>query len=57
MSSTVLSVSMTRWTTRAKVRAVAASIGGAVLGYVVQSTFTDGDIDPKHNCAGFSELN
>jgi hypothetical protein len=36
-----------RWTTRADAPAAAAVIGGAVIGYMVQSAFTDGDIDPN----------
>ena len=28
-----------------------------VIGYVVQSTFTDGEIDPRRYCKGFPRLN
>jgi TetR/AcrR family transcriptional regulator, transcriptional repressor of aconitase len=46
----------TRWTSRANAHTLAAAIGGAVIGYVVQSTFSDDDIDPKRYCKGFSGL-
>jgi len=37
----------TRWTTRADAPALATAIGGAVIGYLVQSTFSEQGIDPK----------
>lgn len=45
-----------RWTARSNAAAAGRVIGGAVIGYVVQSTFSDKDIDPKHYCNGFSGL-
>jgi hypothetical protein len=53
----IFRIDVSRWTTRAEAPGVAAAIGGAVVGYVVQSTFTDGDIDPTRYCKGFSALN
>jgi hypothetical protein len=45
-----------QWSGNAEAPAVAAAIGGAVIGYVVQSAFSDGDIDPKQYCKGLSRL-
>lgn len=47
---------VSRWTGRKDAPATAAAIGGAVIGYVVQSVFTDGDIDPRQYCKGFAGL-
>jgi len=43
-----------RWTSKTNAETVAAALGGAVAGYVVQSAFSDEDIDPKRYCKGFS---
>jgi TetR/AcrR family transcriptional regulator, transcriptional repressor of aconitase len=45
-----------RWTTRAEAPATAEAIGGAVMGYIVQSVFSGDDIDPKRYCKGFTGL-
>ncbi len=45
-----------RWTGKADADPVAAAIGGAVIGYVVQSAFSDSDVDPKQYCRGLSSL-
>lgn len=45
-----------RWTSNADASAVGAAIGGAVIGYVVQSAFSDADIDPTHYSKGLSRL-
>jgi len=47
---------VSRWTGRKDAPATAIAIGGAVIGYVVQSAFTDGDIDPKQYCRGVGSL-
>jgi TetR/AcrR family transcriptional regulator, transcriptional repressor of aconitase len=45
-----------RWTTKADASAVGTAIGGAVIGYVVQSAFSDRDIDPRQYCKGLARL-
>ena len=47
---------VSRWTGRKDASATAIAIGGAVIGYIVQSAFTDGDIDPKQYCRGVGSL-
>ncbi|WAJ45063.1 TetR/AcrR family transcriptional regulator [Mycobacterium sp. Aquia_216] len=48
---------VSRWTGRNDASAIAAAIGGAVIGYVVQSLFTDGGVDPRWYCQGIAGLN
>lgn len=45
-----------RWTSRADAPATADAIGGSVIGYIVQSAFSDDDIDPKRYCKGLAGL-
>jgi TetR/AcrR family transcriptional regulator, transcriptional repressor of aconitase len=45
-----------RWTTRAKAEAAAQAIAAAVVGYVVQSAFSDGEIDVARYCNGLTAL-
>ena len=45
-----------RWTTRAKAEAAARAIAGAVVGYVVQSAFSDTEIDIARYCDGLTAL-
>lgn len=49
-------VAATRWTTARKAPAAAQAIAGLVIGYIVQSTFTDDDIDVAQYCGGLSGL-
>lgn len=46
-----------RWVGRAKVDTVARAVSAAVTGYVVQSAFSDAEIDPASYCEGLSLLN
>jgi len=43
-----------RWTTPRKAPAAALAIAGAVIGYIVQSTFADADIDVVQYCSGLA---
>jgi len=45
-----------RWTTRAKSEAAAQAIAAAVVGYVVQSAFSDTEIDVARYCNGLTAL-
>ncbi|MCX8555053.1 helix-turn-helix domain containing protein [Mycolicibacterium mucogenicum] len=45
-----------RWTTKARADDAARAIGAAVVGYIVQSTFSPDDIDVKKYCAGLAAL-
>lgn len=45
-----------RWTTSRKAPAAARAIAGAVIGYVVQSTFSDVDLDVAQYCGGLIGL-
>ena len=45
-----------RWTTRAKAEAAAQAIAAAVVGYVVQSAFSDTEIDVARYCNGLRAL-
>jgi len=45
-----------RWTTRAKSEAAAQAIAAAVVGYVVQSAFSDIEIDVARYCNGLTAL-
>jgi hypothetical protein len=45
-----------RWTTRAKADAAARGIAAAVVGYVVQSAFSDAEIDVARYCDGLTTL-
>ncbi|HEY0225866.1 MAG TPA: helix-turn-helix domain-containing protein [Mycobacterium sp.] len=47
---------VSRWTGRKGAPATAVAIGGAVVGYVVQSVFSDTEIDPRQYCRGFGQL-
>lgn len=44
------------WTTRGKADAAARAIAAAVIGYVVQSAFSDTDLDPGRYCNGLTAL-
>ena len=46
----------TRWTTSRRAPAAAQAIAGAVFGYLVQSTFSDADIDVAQYCNGLVAL-
>lgn len=46
----------TRWTTRSKAEAAAQAIAAAVIGYIVQSTFSDTDLDVVRYCNGLTAL-
>jgi AcrR family transcriptional regulator len=46
----------TRWTTSRRAPAAAQAIAGAVYGYLVQSTFSDADIDVAQYCNGLVAL-
>jgi AcrR family transcriptional regulator len=46
----------TRWTTSRRAPAAAQAIAGAVIGYMVQSTFSDADIDVAQYCNGLVAL-
>jgi TetR/AcrR family transcriptional regulator, transcriptional repressor of aconitase len=46
----------TKWTTSRKAPAAAQAIAGAVFGYLVQSTFSDADIDVAQYCNGLVAL-
>jgi hypothetical protein len=45
-----------RWTTRAKAEAAAHAIAAAVVGYVVQSAFSDTEIEVTRYCNGLTAL-
>jgi AcrR family transcriptional regulator len=45
-----------RWTTSRRAPAAAEAIAGAVFGYLVQSTFSDADIDVAQYCNGLVGL-
>ena len=45
-----------RWTTRGKADAAAQAVAAAVIGYVVQSAFSDTDLDVGRYCGGLAAL-
>lgn len=45
-----------RWTTPARVGTVARALAGAVIGYVVQSAFSDAEVDIAAYCKGLTLL-
>jgi hypothetical protein len=45
-----------RWTTRAKAETAVQAIAAAVVGYVVQSAFSDSEIDVARYCSGLTVL-
>lgn len=47
---------VSRWTGRKDAPAAAAAIGGAVIGYVVQALFADGEVEPWQYCKGLALL-
>ncbi len=46
----------TRWTTARKAPAAARALAAAVIGYVVQSAFSDNEIDVAQYCSGLTGL-
>jgi TetR/AcrR family transcriptional regulator, transcriptional repressor of aconitase len=56
LQRTAFADAVSRWTGRKNAPATAAALGGAVTGYVVQSMFTDGELDPQRYCKGFAQL-
>jgi TetR/AcrR family transcriptional regulator, transcriptional repressor of aconitase len=44
-----------RWVSVENSEVVARALAGAIIGYVVQSAFSDADIDPLSYCAGFGQ--
>jgi TetR/AcrR family transcriptional regulator, transcriptional repressor of aconitase len=47
---------VSRWTGRKDAPAAAVAIGGAVIGYVVQALFADGEVDPQQYCKGLARF-
>ena len=45
-----------RWSTPAEADAAAGAITAAVIGYVVQSAFSDTDVDVEKYCSGMATL-
>jgi TetR/AcrR family transcriptional regulator, transcriptional repressor of aconitase len=56
LQRTALADAVSRWTGRKDAAATAVALGGAMIGYVVQSVFSDGDVDPRHYCKGIGRL-
>jgi TetR/AcrR family transcriptional regulator, transcriptional repressor of aconitase len=54
---TAFADAVSRWTGRKDAPATAAALGGAVIGYVVQSLFGESEVDPRQYCKGIARLN